>query len=237
MINNDNILAIIPARGGSKRLPGKNIKLLAGKPMIAYAIEAAKKSGYIDRLIVSTDDKKIADVAEKFGALVPFIRPPELASDEAKSIDVIKHAISFMEHAENFFPAIIVLIQPTSPLVLASDIDGVIRNLVDSKKNSCATVVKATQRPEWMYQLRAEGPVPYTAQHNTDSPGQSLQELYSLNGAAYALRRDTAIKDGLIIDSKSFSAVVMPRERSVDIDEQYDFEFAQLLLQSHEYQK
>ncbi len=233
MILNKKILTIIPARGGSKRLPGKNIKLLAGKPMIAYAIEAARKSKYTDNIIVTTDDQKIADIAAKYGADVPFIRPTELATDEAKSIDVIIHAVDFFETQKGFLIDLIILIQPTSPLVISTDVDAVIEKILQAETKSCATVFKVTQRPEWMYVIHQGESKPFLTAHNTDLPSQELKELYCLNGAVYAMRRDTVMKDRLVIDNKSFSTVIIPRERSVDVDELYDFELAEAILKNH----
>src|SRR6266404_128898 len=128
MYKDKKILCIIPARGGSKRLPGKNIKPLNGKPLIGYAIEAAKGSKYIDKVIVSTDDEAIAAVSKEFGAEVPFMRPAELATDTAASIEVLRHAVAFIENLEEKVD-VIVLIQPTVPGVLAVDVDAAIEKI------------------------------------------------------------------------------------------------------------
>lgn len=230
MIKPIKVIAIIPARGGSKRLPGKNVKLLAGKPMIAYAINAAKNSRFVSQTVVSTDDPQIAEAAKKYGAAIPFIRPAELASDTAKSIDVIEHCVNFLETNLGEKADIIVLIQPTSPLVLPQDVDAVIEKLTQTNSNSCATVVKVLQRPEWMYQINNDKTVPYLASDGTNLRGQDLPELFCLNGAVYAVKRNTLINDHLLIDNHSFSSVIMPRERSIDVDEIFDFDFAQSIL-------
>ena len=228
MFENKKILCIIPARGGSKRLPGKNIKPFLGKPLIAYAIDAAKASKYVDRVLVSTDDNAIAAVANQFGADVPFNRPVELASDTATTLSVLQHAIEFVEQRAVSFE-IIVLIQPTVPGVQTKDIDGVIEKLIQSGTNSCITVSEVSEPPQWMYRLEEDGRItPYI-----DAPlarSQDLQMLYRINGAVYATLRETLIKGGKIIDNESCAAVVMPRERSVDIDTQTDFTIAEALL-------
>jgi len=143
MHKSSHILCIITARGGSKRLPGKNIKLLLGKPLIAYGIEAAKKSKYIDRVIVSTDSEEIAAVARGYGAEVPFMRPMELAQDDTPSVPVLQHAVNVVEEAGDTVD-IMVLVQPTSPLVLASDIDAAIEKLVASGAPTCVSVSEST---------------------------------------------------------------------------------------------
>lgn len=127
MINNKKILAIIPARGGSKGLPRKNIRELAGKPLIAWTIEAGRKSKYIDRLIVSSEDFEIIEVAKKYGAEIPFVRPKHLAEDESLGLDPVFHALRELPGYD-----IVVLLQPTSPLRLTEDIDACIEQLIDS---------------------------------------------------------------------------------------------------------
>lgn len=234
MKQTDIIVVIIPARGGSKRLPGKNIKLLNGQPMIAYAIKAAKKSKIKQRVIVSTDDRKIANLAKKYGAEVPFIRPVKLATNKAKSVDVLKHAVKFIEAENRGKIDIIVLIQPTSPLVLPEDINQAIETLNTTHTNCCVTVTKMTQRPEWAYTVKNRRAKPYLLTCKSQTRGQDLPGLYYLNGAIYAIRRRTLMEDSLIIDNNSLSAVIMPRERSVDIDELFDFNLAEIILKNNQ---
>ena len=140
MINGKLVLAIIPARGGSKGLSGKNIKELCGKPLIAWSIEQARSCDDIDRTVVSTDDEDIAGVAKKYGAEVPFMRPAELANDTASTINVISHAINWFKEHEDYQAEYVLLLQPTSPLRTREDIDGAIRILKD--KNARAVVLK-----------------------------------------------------------------------------------------------
>lgn len=229
MINERRILAIIPARGDSKRLPGKNIKLLAGKPMISYAINAAHASKYIDRVVVSTDDATIARVAEEAGADVPFMRPAELASDTAQSIDVLLHAVHTLEEKGQEHYEVIVLIQPTSPLLLPSDIDEAIETLARTNASSCVSMCAISERPEWMYTLQDGQARPFLEFDQSSKRSQDLPSLYRINGCVYVMRRDTLLTKRRIVDSSNLCATLMPRERSVDIDEPIDFELAEHL--------
>lgn len=223
-------VAVIPARGGSRRLPRKNIKLLHGKPLIAYAIEAARQSSSVHKVIVSTEDSEIADVARTYGAEVPFIRPAELASDTATSVAVLQHAVETFEKQLGITIDPILLIQPTSPFVQAEDIESALSTLKATQSNSCVSVCAISERPEWMVQLDGSHVRPFLPTAQTDARTQDLPPLYRLNGAVYALRRQTLIKDGLIVDYKNLSAIVMSRERSIDIDELIDFQFAETIL-------
>ena len=144
MINNNKILAVITARAGSKRLPDKNILDLAGKPLIAWTIEPAKQSKFIDKIIVSTDSIKIKNISEKYGVEVPFIRPKELASDSASSISVLKHAILFYKNKFDY----IVLLQPTSPLRKTLDIDNAIK-MLGEKTEAIVSVCETEHSPLW----------------------------------------------------------------------------------------
>lgn len=227
-------MAIIPARGGSKRLPGKNIKNIGGKPMIAHAILAAKKSKYIDRLIVSTDDPAIVKVAKKYGAEVPFIRPAELASDTAPTLAVLKHAVKYIEDNDRFKPDLIVLIQPTNPLVRSADVDGAIVKMIATKTNSCFTVSEISQRPEWMYTLSGKKPKLFLSPRNSEKKrSQDLPKLGIINGAVYVMKYDTLMKKNRIRDENT-SIYTMPKERSVDIDNHFDFEIAKALMKYDE---
>lgn len=233
MYKDKKILCIIPARGGSKRLPGKNIKLLKGKPLIAYSIIAAKGSQYLDRVIVSTDDESIAKVATEYGAEVPFMRPGELASDTATTLSVLQHATKFFEDKRELFD-IVVLIQPTVPGVITADVDAAIEKLFVAGANSCISMCEITDRPEWMYSLNAEGYItPYVeaAFHSQNIRSQDLPKLYRINGAVYVTPRNVLMEDGKIIDKHNCAGVLMPRERSIDIDTLSDFVIAETLMQ------
>ena len=228
MYNNKKILCIIPARGGSKRLPGKNSKPLLGKPLIGYAIAAAKESKYVDTVVVSTDDEAIAAVARNCGAEVPFMRPAELATDTARTIPVLQHAVSYYESKGEVFD-LIVLIQPTSPGVLAEDVDAAIEKLLQSGANSCVSICEITDRPELMYRLADDGHItPYVG--GSEARSQDMPPLYRLNGAVYVTPRDTLMKENKIYDDQNGTAILMPRERSTDIDTPLDFALAETLM-------
>ena len=232
MFNDKKILAIIPARGGSKRLPRKNIRPLAGKPLLAYSIEAARSSQYIDRIIVSTEDMEIANIAKKFGADVPALRPMELAEDATKSDDVLKYTAEYMESKENYIPDIIVLIQPTSPLVSAEDIDKTVETLIAGNSHSSLTVCEITERPEWMYLLNNKKPMLFLNKSSLKARSQDLPELGIINGAVYVMTHNTIMKRNKIIDENT-SIYLMPRERTVDIDELFDFQLAEFLMKAN----
>lgn len=236
MYRTKKILVIIPARGGSKRLPGKNIKKIGGKPMIAHAILAAKNSKYVDRVVVSTDDMAIAKVAKKYGAEVPFMRPEELASDTAPTLPVLKHAVNFYEKELKFKPDLIVLIQPTNPMVRSEDVNGTIENIFSAKTNSCFTVSEISQRPEWMYQLESKKPKLFLASSPEAKRSQDLPKLGIINGSVYVTRYDTLMKKSKIRD-KNTSIYIMPKERSVDIDDHLDFKIAETLMKYNEKNK
>ena len=221
-----NIVCIVPARGGSKGIPGKNIKELHGKPLIAYAIAAARASKYIDRIIVSTDDQKIADVAIAWGAQVPILRPSRLAQDSTPTLPAVLHMLEHLKRVEGYEPDMHVLIQPTSPLVQSEDIDRTIETLMRTKMDSCVTVSEVSQKPERMYALKGAALKPYVSKGKT-APRQKLPKLYHLNGAVYATLVKVLPK-GII--AKRTSGVVMPLERSVDIDTMLDFAFADFLM-------
>ncbi len=222
------ILCIIPARGGSKRLPGKNIKPLNGVPLIGYAIRAAKSSQYVDKVIVSTDDESIATVAREQGAEVPFMRPADLANDTAPTLSVLQHAVKHFENAGESFD-LIVLVQPTVPGVEAQDIDAAIEQVISSGANSCVSICDIIDRPEWMYRLGEEERVkPYV--ENVPIRSQDMEQLYRLNGAVYVTLRDVLMEKGKIYDNEDCASVLMPRERSTDIDTQLDFTIAEELM-------
>ena len=219
MYNNKKILAVIPARGGSKRLPGKNIKLLGDKPLIAWTIEAAHSSQFIDRVILSSDNKEIISTAKKYGCEVPFVRPSQLASDEASSEDMLEHAINTLDEKFDY----IVLLQPTSPFRTADDIDAMIRKCVDTQAPSVESLTKISENPEWMFSLNEDGAMRKACTGIIDSL------KYILNGAVYVIDTEIFMQHKKIRYSGS-QAYIMPFERSVDIDTGVDFEYAEFLL-------
>lgn len=211
-------------------MPGKNIKPLHGKALIGYAIEAAKNSKYISRVIVSTDDIEIASVAQKFGAEIPFMRPAHLATDRAKTLHVLIHAVKFLEKEEKSSFDIVVLLQLTAPFTRAEDIDLAIETLLKTKTKSCVSVCPVSEHPEWMYTLKGRRAKPLLDLKKQAEASHFLHRAHRLNGAVYAILRDTLIIEKKIFDNTNISAIVMPRERSIDIDEPIDFEIAKIIL-------
>jgi CMP-N-acetylneuraminic acid synthetase len=154
----NKILAIIPARGGSKRLPGKNIRLLAGKPLIVYSIEAGLSSSLVNRVVVSTDEPRIAQVSKEYGAEVPFIRPPDLAGDHISDVPVLSHALRWLEENEDYHTDIVVLLRPTTPLREKDLIDRCVTRLMTSGANSVRSVRTVGHcHPYWMLKVSEEG--------------------------------------------------------------------------------
>jgi len=226
-MNKQHILAIIPARGGSKRIPRKNIKILAGKPLISYTIKAAQKSKYLNRIVVSTEDREIASIARRYGAEV-IMRPKSLAIDAASTIAVLQHAVSYLEQTEKYFPDIIVILQPTSPLRNSGDIDSAICKLIDENGDSAETFCLVKEHPASMFQIKKGRAFPIN-KHDLAKRAQDLPKLYRENGAVYAVRRDLLMKTGTVYGKKHIP-VIMPAERSIDIDEELDFRIAELLM-------
>jgi len=228
------ILCVIPARGGSKGLPGKNVKQLAGKPLIAYTIEQAKGSKYIDRVIVSTEDDQIAKVAGKFNAEVPFKRPKELAEDNSSMIDVLLHAVKWMEGEAKFKFDILVLLHVTTPLREADDIDKCIELLVDEKADNVFSVAEAYRNPYFnMVEVNAGNEVRLVKEGNF-ATRQSAPKVFDMNSSIYVWWKDT-FKAEKSLFLKKTRVYPMPRERSVDIDEPLDFRIAEMLLEDNDH--
>lgn len=221
------MIAIIPARGGSKCLPGKNILPLCGKPMIAYAIEAAKQSKYIDHVIVSTDDQKIADIALEYGAEVPFLRPDFLASDTAQAVDNYIYTIERLTKEWNTPIEEFVVLQPTSPLRIAEDIDGAIEMFMEKKADSVISYTPEAHPARWHKYLDEDKKF-IDIFDPTIANRQDLKISYYPNGAVYVFRF-SIIKERKYYTDKSYG-YVMPRSRSVDIDYKDDFEYVEFLM-------
>lgn len=225
MIDGRTVLAVIAARGGSKGLPRKNILPLAGKPLIAWSIECASQSKYIDRCIISTDDQEIANIAKEWGGDVPFLRPAELARDDTPGILPVMHAVENIGGYD-----LVVLLQPTSPLRTPSDIDGCLKTMTDANAPACVSVTPAEQSPFWMYMITEKGTLkPVLDGADRDVPRQRLPDVYVLNGAVYAAEIEW-LKETRSFLTGETAAYVMPRERSVDIDTLDDFRMAEMMM-------
>jgi N-acylneuraminate cytidylyltransferase len=228
MINGHSVLAIIPARGGSKGIPKKNIRIMMGRPLIAWSIDAAKKSKYIDRLILSSEDEEIIRVARDWGCEAPFIRPRELSLDETPGVDPVIHAINMISGYEYG-----VLLQPTSPLRNADDIDNCIEQCLANNVSTCVSVVESAKSPYWMYALDDGGGMhPLIDKSVYYDRRQDLPKVYSLNGAVYVFRCEELLRHRKFV-MEDTSAYVMPAERSIDIDTELDWLYFSALLQKN----
>lgn len=225
------VLGIIAARGTSKGLANKNMKLLRGRPLIEYSIDAALRSKVLDKIIVSTDSLKIAEFAKAKKIDVPFLRPASLARDDTLMLDVLRHAIRFMEQKNAFYPDIIVLLQPTSPLRQFFHIREGLEKLIRSKADSVISLSEAEHSPYWMKKLAAKDRVkPFITDKNSSiTLRQKLPRVYRINGALYITRRDVIIRENRIL-GKDARAIIMAPEDSVDIDTMLDFQLAELIL-------
>lgn len=225
MINGKKVLAVIPARGGSKGIPRKNIIDLSGKPLIAWTIEAAKNSRYIDRIILSSEDEEIIKIASVLECEVPFKRPIELAQDDTPGIDPVIHALENINGYDY-----VVLLQPTSPLRKSEDIDECIMMCVNNNLHSCVSVSETDKSPYWMYTMNENYTLNKILSHDSSiSQRQLLPKAYYLNGAVYVADIRWIIKSKKFESANTF-AYVMPKERSIDIDTIFDLKLAEYLL-------
>jgi len=230
MYKGKNILGIIPARGGSKAIPKKNIKLLNGKPLIAYTIEEALKSSFLDEVIVSTDSGEIAEIAKKWGAKVPFLRPKHLAKDNVPVVVPVSiHAIEFFEKNKNFIPDIVVILQPTSPFRKAKYIDACIKKLADTKADWVTTIFEVGTHPFRMYSLKGDKMDSLFKGEKIWGQRQDFPKVYALNGAVYATWRKTFFSKKPFL-KKDWRGIVMDSIEAVDIDNFIDFVLAESIL-------
>lgn len=224
------VLGVIPARGGSKGVPRKNLRLLGGQPLIAWVIRAALNASTLTRTIVSTDDADIAEAARYLGADVPFMRPAELASDEARAIPVIQHALLEVERAEGSSYSHVVMLQPTSPFVRPSDVDGAVQLLTRTGADGVISVVDVGgAHPARMKFMEGDRLIdPPFCEEIENQPRQELTPMYIRSGAIYATRREVLL--GGSFKGRDCRAWVMPKDRSVNIDGEEDFRYAEFLL-------
>lgn len=222
-------IAIIPARGGSKGIPKKNIRLLAGKPLIVYTIAEAVKSKCFDRIIVSTDDPNIARISQENGADL-LMRPKELAEDHTPTVDVILHAVATLEKEEAYVPDYIVVLQPTSPLRSSFDIKAAIEHyLKKSNYESLVSVVESEHPFSWAMNIENGYLIPLFDEKSLKKQRQAHLSTYFPNGAIYVISRESLYKNQNFYSEKTL-AHIMPVERSIDIDTEYDFMIAEFLL-------
>ncbi|MEK9627538.1 MAG: acylneuraminate cytidylyltransferase family protein [Nitrospinota bacterium] len=232
MFLNKKVLCIIPARSGSKAIPQKNIKILCGKPLIAYSIEQALKIDSIDRTIVSTDDKEIAKISNRFGAETPFIRPSHLAQDDSSTLDVLLHTMEWCQSNENKTYDIILLLHANAPLRNLNDIQKCLEILVKKSADNVFSVTPASNNPYFnMVEQTDNGGVSLVKKGNF-SNRQSAPPVYDMNSSIYTWWAETLMEKKAIFMPKT-KIHVMPRERSIDIDEPLDFRIAEMIMKEN----
>lgn len=231
------ILGIIPARGGSKGIPRKNIKKLCGKPLIAWKIEAALRSGVFDRLIVSTDDEEIAEVAKKYGAEVPFMRPKELAGDTIPTLPVLQHAVRYLKDKDNYWPEAVFILEPTTPAVQPFHIKEALRLFFKHQADSVVSIVEVPSEhsPHWQFLLGKDNrlclfdgnPVKKIIRRRQDLP-----RSYHKNSALYIFRPSLLFeKDASFYGGRVYS-YLMDDKYSIDLDRPGDWPRAETIMKS-----
>ena len=229
MFYDQRLIAIIPARCGSKGLPDKNIRILNGKPLIAYSIIQAQESGIFDEIFLSTDSQEYADIAIQYGAKVPFLRSNELASDSASTWDCVREVLERYHKMGKEYDIFVVL-QPTSPLRTARDIINAIRKMVLNNADSVVSVCEADHSPLWYNTLPENQSLKgFIRPEIMAKTRQELPTFFRINGAIYAVSTSYFLKNLDIYNGNSF-AYIMPKERSIDIDTLFDFSLAEYLL-------
>jgi CMP-N,N'-diacetyllegionaminic acid synthase len=232
MINEKSVIAIIPARSGSKGLPGKNIKQLCGKPLIAWSIEAGLASKYIDVVVVSTDSQEIAAISREIGASVPFIRPPDLATDEATSFEVIKHALDYYEFELKTSFDYIILLEPTSPQRDWADIDRAVQELILNSKASAIVGVSKTQsqNPIFLVKMRNDHTlVDLGSLENGAVRRQDVEDVYFLDGSIYISETEVLLRRQSFYHSETVGCI-FPKWKSIEIDDLDDFTMVEALM-------
>ncbi|CAM3833250.1 acylneuraminate cytidylyltransferase family protein [Pseudoalteromonas maricaloris] len=226
MINGKKVLALIPARSGSKRLPKKNKLPLGGKPLISWSIQAAQKSKYIDEVIVSTDDVDVAEIALKHNAIVPELRPKSLSSDASSSLDVLIYVIDKFRHNSD----IIVLLQPTSPLRKQIHIDEALELFFEKSANSVVSVTPCEHSPLWSNFLANDLSMKNFIEPEEIKRSQDLEVFYRLNGAIYIYDIDDLMLNKKVEYTENTFAYIMDNKFSYDIDTQLDFDVVEALV-------
>lgn len=225
-----DILTIITARGGSKGIKRKNVQLVGGQPLIAWTIQAARRAHAVSRVVVNTDNQEIASVAQQFGAEVPFMRPESLAQDKTPSMDVLIHAIQWFREYEDYMPDYLLLLQPTSPLREAADIDAAIELAQAKDAEAIVSVSPTHAHPYWMKTISEDGRLEdFLTIEKRFANRQSLPEVYMLNGALYLAKPQVLLDQQTWFTDKTY-AYIIPQERSLDIDTPWEMKLADWLL-------
>lgn len=225
-----NVLGVIPARRGSKGVPRKNVRQVGGRPLVAWTWLAALAAPSLSRLLVSTDDPAVVRLARAAGVEVPFMRPTRLASDTASAVDVMLHALEWLDHHEGYRPDAVMWLQPTSPLRTATDIEAALALFRAKRAASVVSVCEAEQHPAWMKRITPRGQLtPWDGRLRFADRRQELPPLFRLNGALYVTRTRDLLRRQTFYPPATY-AYVMPRERSLDIDTEWDLRVADLVL-------
>ncbi len=227
-----NILGITLARGGSKSIPEKNIADLNGLPLIYYTINEAKKSSLISDYIVSTDSKKIAKVARKFGAEIPFIRPKNISTDTASSLSGLQHAVNFMERKKNITYDYVIELMCTNPLKTLEDIDKCIKKIVRSKSDSVIAMHQLEDHhPARIKKIVKDKIIDFCVDEKNESRRQDLKpKAYIRSGSIYCMKRDYLMKQNRRYGGSDSRPYILPKERTINIDTPYDLEIARLMI-------
>lgn len=224
-----NILALIPARGGSKGVPGKNMRKIEGHPLVSYAIEVAKKSKYINKIVVSTDDEKIADIAREYKAQVPFMRPKELAADNVSDFPVIEHAVEWFNNRDDKIDYVVFL-RPTHIFRKASDINRAIEKMINSNFDSIRGISKAVYSPYWMKKIRGDKLVSFVENNEYEyCRRQDLPEAYQANGTVEVIKAETILEKKSLYGER-IGFVKMGEVAVLDLDTELDFKIVEALF-------
>lgn len=224
-----NILALILARGGSKRLPGKNIRLLAGKPLISWTIEVAKNVSGLCDILVSTDCAVIADVAKNAGALVPWLRPESLSGDTATSSDAAIHAVDWYEQKYSRIDGVL-LLQPTSPFRASETIEKGIRLFESENRQAVIGVSPTHSHPAWTYRITDNYLIPFLPEYDSETRSQDLPPAYIVNGSFYLISPDELRMTRTFMPEQCKPLIIESRKEVLDIDDEWDFRLAEFLL-------
>jgi len=230
MYKEKTFIAIIPARGGSKGIPKKNIINVGGKPLIQYTIDEAKNSKYLDRIIVSTDDKEIADLSVNCGAEVPFLRPKELAQDNSKTIDVVINVLNEIKKCQYDY---LVLLQPTQPLRKSFHIDETIELIVEKDEESLVSVSEVNEHPILMRTIDKDGRLNSLLGLNSTIRRQDFTKFYKVNGAIYINQLKENFNNNISLNDNKL-AYIMEKKFDLDIDEPDDLNIFKLRLSNIE---
>lgn len=231
MINGKSVLALIPARGGSKGLPHKNIRPMCGKPLIAWSIEKAKLSKYLDMVLVTTDSQEIADIAKQYGAYAPFLRPPELATDQSSTYDAVRHALGYLKITEGKTFDYIVLLEPTSPLREDNDVDQMLERLIEASSDfdSIVSIGEIDEHPSIVRRLRGGRLEPFCSGLEQTTRRQDNEPAYFPYGVAYIAKTDVYLAEKTFY-SQRCTYFLIKRYQNYEIDDIYGFLCAESVM-------